>query len=1043
MNTRKPLLSPSFLAGCLAVLLMCFPAWSAKATPYASSLTNSNGTISFILNESADSVKVIFDGGVRTSDLGALAAGKHSFSLGTATSFRIEVTKIAPAGYLQGTVSQIGADSKQTRFNSPRGVAVNTDPTSPYFGRIYVANSAAGTTSVDARSLGDGIYMVNADLSDAVGQGDAALTGGLDFSASASNPYRLTVGKDNNLYIADWSDATGNLYVTDPNVSNGTGQIVLGGPGGGPPPPLTSSRIHGSIAAAVVEGSLADGNLVAYVIDEDMQDDPDSTALTQLNSLWKHEIGATLPGPFVFPTRITSQGINFVSQTMDLDRGPDGKFYISNYRSAGTDRAGLYVIDTDGTLLWDSLSESRNIDPSSADILKTTGGISVTRKGDYVALVNFENNTVSVVPLVEGIPDLSKRQTFNGFGTTRNGRDLAFDAAGNLYVISVGSGAVLGYQLLKAFSPGGHTIATTGSDGTFTVANVVPQVFVSVSVSDDTAAETGGDTGTFKIAREGDTSSPLTVTVGLSGTATAGVDYEAVPASITIPTGASEATIAITPLDDTVAEFPETVVLTLGASTNYSPRTPISATVTINDTETPAFRVAAGDTNMYERVALDTGSFRLIRLGDVAPEVTVNLSFSGTATEGTDYEPVGASIVIPAGSTNDTVTIAPKDDQDVEGDEMVTLTVAPGATYTVDSPNSASVRIQDDDLPPAPILFEDNFDTDSSANWTIRFGANDGVEDYTALFSYDYSAESIPPAPHSTGDTTLGLFLQVNKTLGTPSSAGINLYPINKTFSGNYALRYDMLLSVGTAATTEHAIAGLNHSGSLTNRATQSADPGNTTAGGDGVWIAIVGDASNLRDYGAYTVISPTSLPTLLTTRAASTLANIFTSPPYSPFAGSPANSSSSGNKTWVDVEISQVSNLISLKVNNTLIFQVTNTTAFTNGTIMLGHNDQYNSVGSPSAFVVYDNVRVVSLEETPQPPSPITITSIQLANNKAQIRFTSTNGVAADFRLESATVLNGPYAPDAAAVITSVSAGVFQAETPVAGAIRFYRIKR
>ncbi len=581
------------------------------------------------------------------------------------------------------------------------------------------------------------------------------------------------------------------------------------------------------------------------------------------------------------------------------------------------------------------------------------------------------------------------------------------------------------------------------SDGTLTVTNVVPQVFVSVSVTDDAAAETGGDPGTFKVTREGDTSQLLTVSVGLSGTATAGVDYEAVPASITIPAGASEAAITITPLDDTVAEFPKTVVLTLGSSTNYSPRAPISATVTIMDTETPAFRVAAGGTNMYERVALDTGSFRLIRLGDAGPEVTVNLSFSGTATQGTDYEPVGANIVIPAGSTDDVVTITPKDDNDVEGDEMVSLTVAPGANYTVDTPNSASVRIQDDDLPPAPILFEDNFDTDSSVNWTIRFGANDGVEDYTALFGYDYSADGIPSAPHSTGGTTLGLFLQVNKNDGTGSSAGLNLYPINKTFSGNYALRYDMLLSVGTAATTEHAIAGINHSGSLTNRATQSADAGNTTAGGDGIWIALVGDASDLRDYGAYTVTNATSLPTLLASRAASTLTGIFSSPPYSPFAGSPANAASSGNKTWVDVEISQVGNLAGLKVNNTLIFQVTNTTAFTNGTILLGHNDQFDSIGSFGAFVVYDNIRVVSLEETPQPPSPITITSIQLADNKAQVRFTSTHGVPANFSLESADTLKGSFAADAAAVITTVSAGVFQAETPAAGAVRFYRIKR
>ncbi len=1018
---------------------MGFLARPAQATPYASGLTNSNGTISFILNESADSVKVIFDGGASTSDLGALTAGKHSFSLGAATAFRIAVTKIAAPGYLQGVLNQISVDTNVfVTFVNQRGVAVNKNPTSPYFGRIYVSVGATGANATSGRSVGDGIYVLNADQTDALGQGNIALTGGLAFSTtSAESPHRLVLGPDDNLYINDWSDATGTLYVTDPNVSGGAN--VLDGTGG--PFPITSARIHGSISAAHVEGSLATGDLVVYVIDEDLQTDRDSTTQSERNAIWRWDIGAGPLPSTVAPIFISDAGIDFAGQLADLARGPDGKFYKTQRRAEPATSAGIYVLSDDGsTVLWDSRTATRDFlgNATANDLLGETCAVAVSPDGKWLAVFRRDVNSISMLPLNEGIPDMANRLLMATAPITGVGRDIAFDAAGNLYTVSSGQG------VLRIYSPGGHTIATTGSDGTFTVASVVPQVLVSVSVSDDTAAETGGDTGTFKVTREGDTASPLTVTVGLSGTATAGVDYEAVPASITIPTGASEAAITITPLDDTVAEFPETVVLTLGGSTNYSPRAPISATVTINDTETPAFRVAAGDTNMYERVALDTGSFRLIRLGDAGPEVTVNLSFSGAATEGTDYEPVGTSIVIPAGSTNDVVTITPKDDQAVEGDEMVTLTVAPGANYTVDAPNSAAVRIQEDDLPPAPILFEDNLDTDSSANWTIRFGANDGVEDYTALFSYDYSAESIPPAPHSTGDTTLGLFLQVNKTIGTPSSAGINLYPINKTFSGNYALRYDMLLSVGSAATTEHAIAGLNHSGSLINRATQSPDPGNTTAGGDGIWIAIVGDASALyRDYGAYTVTSPTSLPTLLTSRAASTLANIFTSPPYSPFAGSPANASSSVNKTWVDVEISQVGRLISLKVNNTLIFQVTNTTAFTNGTIMLGHNDQFDSVGSFGAYVVYDNVRVVSLEETPPPPSRITITSIQLADNKAQIRFTSTNGVPADFRLESATALNGSFTLDAGAVITSVSAGVFQAETPAAGAIRFYRIKR
>src|SRR5882724_49422 len=66
-----------------------------QATPYASGITNNAGTVSYILNESADSVKVVFDGdGIgNTNDLGAMTKGVHSFSLGSHTSWQIEVKK--------------------------------------------------------------------------------------------------------------------------------------------------------------------------------------------------------------------------------------------------------------------------------------------------------------------------------------------------------------------------------------------------------------------------------------------------------------------------------------------------------------------------------------------------------------------------------------------------------------------------------------------------------------------------------------------------------------------------------------------------------------------------------------------------------------------------------------------------------------------------------------------------------------------------------------------------------------------------------------
>ena len=55
--------------------------------------------------------------------------------------------------------------------------------------------------------------------------------------------------------------------------------------------------------------------------------------------------------------------------------------------------------------------------------------------------------------------------------------------------------------------------------------------------------------------------------------------------------------------------------------------------------------------------------------------VTVNLGYTGTATDPADYTTTGASIVIPAGSLTGTVTITGVDDALDETDETVIIDI--------------------------------------------------------------------------------------------------------------------------------------------------------------------------------------------------------------------------------------------------------------------------------------------------------------------------------------------------------------------------------
>jgi hypothetical protein len=108
-----------------ALCLVLLPVARVAAHPYASGVTNKAGTISWVLNESASDVKIIFDNGTTTNDLGsAPVVGTNKFSLSTHTNFAIVVYK---AG--SGALSQISSDNDiYDNFYGPRGVTVNKNP---------------------------------------------------------------------------------------------------------------------------------------------------------------------------------------------------------------------------------------------------------------------------------------------------------------------------------------------------------------------------------------------------------------------------------------------------------------------------------------------------------------------------------------------------------------------------------------------------------------------------------------------------------------------------------------------------------------------------------------------------------------------------------------------------------------------------------------------------------------------------------------------------------------------------------------------------
>jgi hypothetical protein len=257
-------------------------------------------------------------------------------------------------------------------------------------------------------------------------------------------------------------------------------------------------------------------------------------------------------------------------------------------------------------------------------------------------------------------------------------------------------------------------------------------------------------------------------------------------------------------------------------------------------------------------------------------------------------------------------------------------------------------------------VWSDDFDTDTSAAWTIIAGGSGD----SAVFNFDYGAASIPSAPNSQGGTTRGLKMTANTAAGPAAPSGVCAFPTGWFFDGDFSLRWDMYISWNSPESTEHACFGINHSGS------RLAGSEAVTSDSDGVFFAVAGDGGDavgyyptggvIKDYNAYygnEEAAPTRLPVPHWDETQPLLRDLFPA-----VSGDPIGDSAAGSpgRQWVEGEITQQDGVVTWKLNGTVIYEAANESGFDSGNIMLGLFDHYvgqNTTGH--AFVIFDNVRV------------------------------------------------------------------------------------
>jgi uncharacterized protein YjiK len=238
------------------------------------------------------------------------------------------------------------------------------------------------------------------------------------------------------------------------------------------------------------------------------------------------------------------------------------------------------------------------------------------------------------------------------FPASPSGTPLAtFDNAAGLDNAVISALSVVGQNGAFVAAQDANEIGSPGTVG----AGATP--VVGVTATDALASETGSDPGVFHFSRSGSTTSALTVIYTIAtgaGQATAADYTPALTGSQVIPAGAASVDVTITPVDDTLVEGTETLVLTLSDTGSYDVGPAASATITIQDNDTanqPPTAVTLSNTVPAISEAADLSSH--VRVADIAITDdglgTNNLSVTGT--DAASFEVVGVSLYLKAGTT--------------------------------------------------------------------------------------------------------------------------------------------------------------------------------------------------------------------------------------------------------------------------------------------------------------------------------------------------------------------------------------------------------
>ncbi|MDH1988288.1 immunoglobulin-like domain-containing protein, partial [Pseudomonas sp. GD03689] len=281
--------------------------------------------------------------------------------------------------------------------------------------------------------------------------------------------------------------------------------------------------------------------------------------------------------------------------------------------------------------------------------------VKVSQKLDHDLTVTLSNGAKVVIPA---------GQTQVEYKAAAQGDDVFKD--GSSLTVGITDATVTG----KTFEN-----LELGGNATVQITDTISEVVATLSADKTTVSEGGQVTYTVT----------LTNAQGLSVTGHNGLTFTLSDGTkVTIPAGSASGTVTITAKDDVyVGGQPSIVnkIESVSGGDNFEKLTLGKDTLTTTVTDEPSGQGdlttvgISGDTSVTEG---DTAHYTLTLSNPSKSEVTITLTYSGTATDGQDFTGV-VTVKIPAGSTGTNFDIKTIDDKLVEGSENFTVKIS-GAT---------------------------------------------------------------------------------------------------------------------------------------------------------------------------------------------------------------------------------------------------------------------------------------------------------------------------------------------------------------------------